>query len=325
MSEHPEAIGYAKIPVGISSCLLGNRVRYDGGHRAHSYIIETLGEYFEFREFCPEIEIGMGVPRKPLRLSRIDSDEIRCWSVEDATKDFTDELQQCADDQQRWHEKLCGYILKKDSPSCGMQRVEVWNDEMPARDGIGIYAAKMMQNYPCLPVVEEGALGDAVSRENFMQRVFALRRWYEMVESGLCVDHLVDFHARHLLIIMSHDRYSSRTLGRLVAATSNDNLEENTRDYLCQFMQVLKIHATRSNHLHVLQQLQGYLTSSLNDADNQELAQSLERYSIGQLPLGIAIGLFNRLLGKHPNEHICNAWYLNPYPSELSTSTQAKL
>ena len=243
MKQYPEARQHGKLAVGVSSCLLGDRVRYDGGHKANSTITETLGKVFEFRGFCPEIEIGLGVPRKPIFLIRKDPDEIRCVSVDDAGNDYTDKLRLCAEKQKHWHAGLCGYIVKKDSPSCGMERVEVRSDDIPADDGIGIYAAKMMENYPFLPVVDEAGLRDPVSLENFMQRVFALGRWREMVRSGLEVKALLDFHARHQLIIKSHDQGSARKLEQLVAAVNTECLEKNASDYLRQFMQALKIPA----------------------------------------------------------------------------------
>ena len=171
----PGAPAAEKIPVGISSCLLGDQVRYDGGHKRHSYITDTLGEYFEFHPFCPEVDIGLGVPRKPIRLVRTDGG-IRCVAIDDPAIDHTEALRVCLASRRVWASSLCGYILKKDSPSCGMERVRVWNGEMPSRDGSGIYADALMSEFPYLPVIEEGRLDDPVLRENFIQRVFALSR-----------------------------------------------------------------------------------------------------------------------------------------------------
>lgn len=310
-------VALEKIPIGISSCLLGQRVRYDGGHKAHSYITQTLGEYFEFRPFCPELEIGLGVPRKPIRLSRAGSDEIRCISVDDAGHDFTSALRDCADEQRNWQQQLCGYILKKDSPSCGMERVKVWNDVMPVREGTGIYADRLMQNFPHLPVEEEGRLGDAILRENFIQRVFALRRWHKMLAQGLTVAALIDFHARHKLVIMSHDQSQYRALGQLVAQTTRENLTASADTYLLQFMQALRIRATRGNHVNVLQHIQGYLKTDLDADDKQELVQSIMNYRLGLLPLIVPITLLNHHFRKYPNSYIANSWYMIPYPTEL--------
>jgi uncharacterized protein YbgA (DUF1722 family)/uncharacterized protein YbbK (DUF523 family) len=322
MIEQDTDYSIEKIPVGISSCLLGQRVRYDGGHKNHSYIVGTLGEYFDFRPFCPELEIGLGVPRKPIRLSRVGSDTIRCIPIGDNSLDLTPRLQQCADTQQDWQRELCGYILKKDSPSCGMERVKVWDDVMPVRDGIGIFAGRMMQNLPYLPVEEEGRLGDAVLRENFIQRVFALRRWHEMSAQGISVGALVDFHARHKLILMSHNQNRYRTLGQLVAQTTRATLIDNAQQYLLQFMKALKIRATRGNHVNVLQHIQGYLKTNLDPDDKQELVQTIANYRHGLLPLIVPITLLNHYFRKFPNEYISNSWYMKPYPAEMKLQNE---
>lgn len=307
----------AKIPVGISSCLLGQRVRYDGGHKSHSYITQTLGEYFEFRAFCPELAIGLGVPRTPIRLIRSVENEIRCVASNNPANDFTDALRTCADQQRSWQQELCGYILKKDSPSCGMERVKIWNEVMPVREGQGIYAGQLQQNFPYLPVEEEGRLGDAVLRENFIQRVFALRRWHRMLASGLTVAALIEYHAHHKLIIMSHDQTMNRALGQLVAQTTRENLVDSARAYLLQFMQALQIRATRGNHVNVLQHIQGYLKTDLDTDDKQELVQSINNYRLGLLPLIVPITLLNHYFRKHPSSYIANSWYMSPYPAEL--------
>ena len=312
----------SKIPIGISSCLLGERVRYDGGHKGHSYITGTLGEYFEFRSFCPELAIGLGVPRKPIRLVRAEGKSINCVEIDNPDKDYTEPLTSCADAQDGWIKSLCGYILKKDSPSCGMERVKVWGKNMPVRDGAGIFARRMMERFPYLPVEEEGRLGDAVLRENFVQRVFVMQRWHQLVDSGLSVGKLVDFHARHKLIIMSHDQNRYRELGRLVADIDKINLTAAADDYLLALMQALKIRATRKNHVNVLQHIQGYLKNYLDGDDKQEMVQTIENYRQGLLPLIVPITLLNHFFRKHPNDYTSNSWYMNPYPAELCLQNQ---
>lgn len=306
-----------RIPVGISSCLLGERVRYDGGHKGHSYITRTLGDYFEFRPFCPELAIGLGVPRKPIRLQR-QNREVRCVQIDDFDKDYTDALTECADQQVAWQKKLCGYILKKDSPSCGMERVKVWDEVMPRREGVGVFAKQLMANFPYLPVEEEGRLGDAVLRENFIQRVFALRRWHQLQDEGLTVGGLVEFHARHKLILMSRDQIVYRKLGRLVANTTRDNLEQSSEQYLHEFMALMKIRASRKNQVNVLQHIQGYLKNHLDAEDKQELVHNIEKYRRGQVPLIVPITLLNHHFRRNPDSYILNSYYMNPYPEELS-------
>ena len=307
-----------KIPVGISSCLLGEKVRYDGGHKNNSYIGKTLGQYFDLQAFCPELAIGLGIPRKPIRLSRKGSNVIRCIPVDNPEPDFTEALAKSANDKKQWHSKLCGYILKKDSPSCGMERVKVWDDVMPIREGVGIYAGQMMENVPYLPVEEEGRLGDAVLRENFIQRVFIMRRWFQLKEEGLTLNELLKFHARHKLIVMSHNQNRYRELGKLLAAARKDNVEEVAAEYLLKLMSALKIPATRGNHVNVLQHIQGYLKKPLDKEDKLELTETVNKYRLGQLPLIVPITLLNHFFRKHPDEYIANSWYMNPYPEEMS-------
>ena len=169
-----------KIPVGISSCLSGQEVRFDGGHKQNAYIMQTLGQCFDFRTFCPEVDIGLGIPREPIRLVAR-AGQLRCVGTRTAELDVTDALVECADRQRTWQRDICGYILKKDSPSCGMERVKVYGGNMPSRTGAGIVAARMMENFPDLPVEEEGRLGDPVLRENFVHRVFIYWRWRQQV------------------------------------------------------------------------------------------------------------------------------------------------
>ncbi len=309
--------GNLKIPIGISSCLLGERVRYDGGHKGHSYITGTLGNYFEFQPFCPEVAIGLGIPRKPIRLWRNEKKKIRCVSASDSNLDFTEQLENCGDAQYDWHKHLCGYILKKDSPSCGMERVKIWDNVMPKREGVGVYADKLIKNFPYLPVEEEGRLGDAILRENFIQRVFAMHRWFKLVSQGLSIGQLADFHARHKLILMSHDQTSYRQLGQLVAGTTRESLVEDSKKYLLRFMSSLKKRASRGNHVNVLQHIQGYLKASLDSDDKEELVRTIERYRKGQIPLIVPITLLNHYFRKYPNAYISNSWYMNPYPEEL--------
>ncbi|MFI3218707.1 MAG: DUF523 and DUF1722 domain-containing protein, partial [Methylococcales bacterium] len=210
-----------KIPVGISSCLLGDNVRFDGGHKRDAYIVGTLSHYFDFRLFCPEMAIGLGTPRPTMHLIKKDN-AVRCVVIKDPDHDVTDRLKDYAEQQN--HSDLCGYIVKKDSPSCGMERVKVFAGEIPHRNGVGIYAEIMMRNYPLLPVEEEGRLGDAGLRENFIQRVYVLYRWKQLIAEGLSPQSLTHFHARHKLIIMSHGDY--QPLGQLLASATKANVTD---------------------------------------------------------------------------------------------------
>lgn len=303
--------------IGISSCLLGFEVRYDGGHKRHSYIEQTLGQYFEFRAFCPEVEAGLGVPRPTLQLREM-STGIRCVGVKDHSFDATESLQGLAQANIEWLDGLCGYILKKDSPSCGMERVKIYRGEVPQKVGVGIFAEQLKQGWPLLPMEEEGRLGDPLLRENFICRVFVLYRWRQLLLSGLTVSGLMAFHSAHKLILMSHNQSRARELGRLVAETSTENLAINAGHYIASVMETLRQPASRGNHVNVLQHIQGYLKRGLDGDDKQELVETIESYRLGQVPLIVPITLLRHHFRRQPDPFIAQSHYLAPHPGELA-------
>jgi uncharacterized protein YbgA (DUF1722 family)/uncharacterized protein YbbK (DUF523 family) len=305
-----------KIPIGISSCLLGEEVRFDGGHKNNSYITQTLGNYFSFKPFCPEVDIGLGTPREPIRLV-VEKESVRCVGTKTSSLDVTNELIACADNQQGWQQEIYGYILKKDSPSCGMERVKQYRNNSVERTGVGIYANQMMRNFPNLPIEEEGRLGDPIIRENFIQRVFIYYRWGELIASGLEWESLTKFHAQHKLILMSHDQNLARELGRELSEASSKNLSDYADEYIANLMTILKIKATRGNHVNVLQHIQGYLKKHLDKEDKQELSEAIEQYRLGYLPLIVPITLLRHHFLKYPDDYISNSYYMNPHPKEL--------
>lgn len=308
-----------KIPIGISSCLLGEPVRFDGSHKRDAYIVGTLSEYFEFHPFCPEVAIGLRIPRPTIRLVIIDN-AIRCVGVKDPELDVTDCLRDVAEQQKECHAGLCGYILKRDSPSCGMERVKVYAGEQPNRIGFGIYAQVMMRNNPLLPIEEEGRLGDPGLRENFIQRVYVLYRWQQLMAEGLSARSLMHFHARHKLIIMSHADY--RDLGQLLADLSKANLTQVAERYILQLMNMLKTVVSRSNHVNVLQHIQGYLKKELSADDKAELREIIERYRGGEIPLIVPLTLLKHHFRKSPDPYIEESYYMSPYPQELQLINQ---
>ncbi|MGY6274553.1 YbgA family protein [Methylomonas sp. MgM2] len=305
------------IPVGVSSCLLGHQVRYDAAHKYHSYIERTLGRYFQFRAFCPEVEAGLGIPRPAVQLRQFEH-QIRVVGVKDHALDVTEPLSQVCEKQREWLDGLCGYILKKDSPSCGMERVKLYEHNVPARKGVGIFAAYLQQHFPALPLEEEGRLGDPALRENFVQRVFVRYRWQQMCQQGLSVRSLMDFHSRHKLIAMSHDQNSVRALGRLIAPATPANLNDIADHYLVDLMACLKIVATRGNHVNVLQHIQGYLKTKLDSDDKQELVETIEHYRLGKVPLIVPLTLLRHHFRRQPDTFIDGSYYMMPHPAELS-------
>ena len=306
-----------KIPVGISSCLLGDNVRFDGGHKRDAYIVGTLSHYFDFRLFCPEMAIGLGTPRQTMHLIKKDN-AVRCVVIKNPDHDVTDSLKDYAEQQN--HSDLCGYIIKKDSPSCGMERVKVFAGEIPHRNGVGIYAEVMMRNYPLLPVEEEGRLGDAGLRENFIQRVYVLYRWKQLLAEGLSPQSLTHFHARHKLIIMSHGDY--QPLGQLLASATKANVTEIAAQYILQLMTLLKVVVKRKSHVNVLQHIQGYLKKELSADNKAELCELIERYRNGEIPLIVPLTLLKHHFRQSPDAYIEDSYYMSPYPQELQLINQ---
>lgn len=308
-----------KIPVGISSCLIGESVRFDGGHKRDSYIMGTLSEFFEFRAFCPEVAIGLGIPRPTIHLVKI-AGQIRCVGVKNPELEVTEPLRAYAQSVTPQHADLCGYIVKKDSPSCGMSRVKVFTNGQPHKEGVGIYTEVLMANNPLLPVEEEGRLGDPGLRENFIQRVYVLYRWKALLAEGLTLNNLMRFHARHKLIIMSHGDY--RELGQLLASATKENVLDIANTYISQLMPLLKNVASRGSHVNVLQHIQGYLKKELDNDDKAELCEIIERYRQGELPLIVPLTLLKHHFRKAPDPYIEDSYYMSPYPQELKLTNQ---
>ena len=307
------------IAIGISSCLLGEAVRFDGNHKHDSWITSELGQFFTFRPVCPEVAIGLGVPREPIRLTG-DVNAPRVTGTRDPALDVTDKLENYG---RRMATELgpdiSGYILKARSPSCGMERVPVYTGERGGveRKGIGAYARTLMASAPLLPVEEEGRLHDPVLRENFIERVFAFRRWQDLIRGGVSRGRLVDFHTAHKLTLMSHGAVQMRELGRLVADLGKRPIREAAEEYGRHFMAALTRRATRRRHTDVLMHLSGYLKRQLDSADRQELREIIEAYRLGHVPLIVPITLLQHHFRRHPDDFVARQVYLQPHPGEL--------
>mgnify|MGYP001812930134 FL=1 len=306
-----------KITIGISSCLLGNEVRHDGGHKRNLYVMNTLAEYFSFRPYCPEMAIGLGVPRPTIRLTRHDG-AIRLTGSSDTGLDLTDDMNSWSSGAVSGMDEVSGFILKKDSASCGMERVRVYDSKgAPSRDGVGLFAAALMQAMPWLPVEEEGRLNDPSLRENFIERVFTYYRWRQMMSSGLTIPTLMDFHQRHKFILLAHDEEEYRRLGRLVAGVTRESLGETAREYLLRMMALLKSRTSRKRNTNVLMHVMGYLKNRIEGDDKQELLEVLDSYRLGKVPLIVPITLMRHHLRRFPDDYIDKQYFMAPYPEEL--------
>ncbi len=310
--------GQTPIRIGISSCLLGEKVRFDKGHKRDAFIVDTLGQFFSWTPVCPEMEIGLGTPRESLRLIG-DTTAPRLIAPK-SQSDYTETMQQFANDRLAQLEdlELHGYILKKGSPSCGMARVRVYSHNgIPQRNGQGLFARALMTHFPLLPVEEEGRLCDMGLRENFIARVFAYYRWRRFVASHPTPKDVVRFHTQNKMTLLAHSRPHHQVLGRLVAQAGTQPIDDLLHDYGSQFMAALKVKATRKKHADVLSHLQGHLKKKLDAMDKAELVTCIDDYRQGFVPLVVPLTLLQHHFKRHPTPWVEEQTYLHPYPTEL--------
>ena len=306
------------IRIGVSACLLGDEVRYDGGHKRDRFLAEVLGPLVEWVRVCPEVESGMSTPRPSLRLVD-DGGALRLLTVKTGV-DHTASMTAYATKKARAleDEDLCGYVLKKDSPSCGMTRVKVYREGEPGRrTGVGIFAAALMARLPHLPVEEEGRLTDPRLRENFIERVFAYRRLRDLFESRWTVGALVAFHTAHKLVLLSHSTQAYTALGRLVATAKSAERAAVRQQYTAGFMDALSVIATPKRHTNVLQHMVGYFKKSLDPASRAELLAAIEDYRLGLVPLVVPVTLVRHHVRVHDVAYLAGQVYLAPHPKEL--------
>jgi uncharacterized protein YbgA (DUF1722 family)/uncharacterized protein YbbK (DUF523 family) len=313
------------IKIGVSSCLLGKEVRYNGGHSHDRYITGTLGQYFAFVDVCPEVEAGFGIPRETLRL--VGDPESPRLLTSRTGRDYTDTMHNWAQKrvQELAKEDLCGFIFKSKSPSSGMERVKVYTEKgFPGSNkGVGLFARAFMASFPLIPVEEEGRLHDAALRENFIERIFALKRWRQVAEQKKSRGSIVAFHTEHKLQIMSHSLQHYRDMGRLVARAKDIPLDSLHQQYEAMFMQALSLNATVKKNVNVLQHMAGYFKKELSKDEKQELQEVIEQYHHNYTPLIVPITLVNHYVRKYEQEYLKNQYYLNPHPIELKLRNRA--
>lgn len=308
-----------QLRLGISSCLLGNEVRYNGGHQLDRYLTHTLGKFVEYVPVCPEVGCGMSIPREPVRLVG-DVAAPRLVGRETGT-DWTEAMQTWAADRLQALEELdlCGFIFKAKSPSSGMGRVKVYPPEggQPRYDGRGLFAGMFMDRFPLLPVEDDGRLHDPVLRENFITRVFTMKRWRDTLKQGKTVGNLVDFHTRHKLLLMSCSVESYRALGKMVAGAAKHDPEPLFDDYLEQLIKALTLKSTIKKNINVLQHVLGYFKKDLDAAEKQECLELFEAYRQGHVPRIVPITLLNHYVRKYGKQYLAEQTYLNQHPTEL--------
>ncbi|NVK25498.1 MAG: DUF1722 domain-containing protein [Gammaproteobacteria bacterium] len=304
------------IEIGISACLVGEKVRYDASNKPSNFCNHELGKHVRYKAFCPEVAVGLPIPRPTIR-QILDGDVIKV-ARPDGSGDVSDALREYGRKVAKLTSTMSGYVFCAKSPSCGMERVKMYSPEgNPLREqSVGVFAKEIMDANPLLPCEENGRLNDPVIKENFVARVFAYRKWQELVESGLSKHKLMTFHSQYKYTLMSHDLVAYKELGRLLARADLD-VEQMADQYVAGFMAALKIKATRKKHANTLAHIQGYFSKHLTKEQRQELTEQIEAYRVGLSPLIAPLTLVKHYLMEHPKPYLAQQSYLNPYPDEL--------
>ena len=313
------------LKIGVSMCLLGAKVRFDGQHKRDSFLMDVLAPYVQWIPVCPEVEAGMSIPRPIVRLQKDNAGKTLMVAPDSGT-DWTARMERfsykrTADLEE---EDLDGYVLKKSSPTCGMERVKLYpmpsanaEHSQPTKDGVGLFAAALLARFPNLPIEEEGRLEDPTLRENFIERLFAYHRLKALWAGRWNVGALVVFHTAHKLTLMAHSPEAYRSLGRLVAGAKAIPKAQVREQYEGQFMEAMKKRATPGRHANVLQHMAGYLRPHLDDSDRTELAGLIEDHRKGETPLVVPLTLLRHHIRRHNIEYLRCQTYLDPHPKEL--------
>ncbi len=304
--------------IGISACLLGQKVRYDGGDKKDSFLVDTFGRYVKWMPVCPELEAGMGVPREPVRLVGDVSNPLMIGDP--SAKDWTQTMRRFTAQKARDLEALgiSGYILKSHSPSCGMERVPVYrSNAISLRQGRGLFAAGLMWKMTSLPVEEEGRLHDPQLRENFIERVFAYQRWQELARKRKSIGLLVEFHTRHKLLLLAHSEAHYHRLGRLVTAAKRLSINKAYEQYARLFMAALTVQASVKKHCNVLEHMAGYFSKHVPPEERQELSELIRDFRRQMIPLIVPLTMMRHYVKKYRIPYLQDQIYLEPHPKEI--------
>lgn len=313
-----------RIKLGVSSCLLGNPVRYNGQHTLDRFLTDQLGQYVEWVPVCPEVECGLPVPRETMRLVGMPEAPrlVTTHSGIDHTAQMLTWIDKKLPELER--ENLCGFVFKSRSPSSGMQGVKIYTEQgMPSRQGSGLFAGAFMQSFPLLPVEDEGRLNDAGLRENFIERIFVMQRWKKYIETDGSLAGLVDFHTRHKLLIMAHSPGDLRPLGALVAQGRRADRERLREEYFKLLMSALTLKATVRKNTNVLDHIMGYFKKQLTAGEKKEAKDLIADYHQGLVPLIVPVVLLRHYVRSFDDSYLKEQLYLNPHPSELKLRNHA--
>ena len=305
-----------KIKIGISSCLLGNKVRYDGQHKLDNFLKNTLGQFVEWLPICPEVECGLSIPREAMNLhGTLENPQLYTIRTK---KNLTEKMQNWISVKisELAKENLSGFIFKKKSPSSGLYDAKLYNEKgFSYAKTPGLFAKAFIENFPLIPVEDEGRLHDPVLRENFIERCFIFYRWQEMVSSNFSKHSLSDFHKKHKLIVMSHSPSSTAVLGRI--ASKSEINQSDLNDYITLLMEILKKKATVKKHVNVLHHIMGYFKKDLSSWEKQELIEIIESYHNVLIPLIVPLTILQHYIKKYNKEYLMEQYYIYQHPAEL--------
>lgn len=308
----------APVKIGISSCLLGNKVRYDGGHSHDRFLTQTLGQFAEYVPVCPEVECGMPIPRESVRLegSAENPRLVTRKTAVDKTGQMENWIKDCLEELAK--EDLCGFIFKSKSPSSGLYRIRVYGDDGKVRkNGTGLFAKAFTKAFPRIPVEESGRLNDPKLRENFIENIFSLQRWRRLLDSSVTLGSLVTFHTQNKLLILSHNQDIYRKMGKLVAQGKEYVFHDLIDQYETFLLKALRLPTTVKKNINVLQHIMGFFKKELSPDEKQELLSVFEQYRSGYVPLIVPITLINHYVRKYDQPWLKTQTYLNPHPFEL--------
>ena len=311
-----------RLKLGISSCLLGEEVRWNAGHKLDRYLTYTLGQFVDFVPVCPEVEAGFGVPRESLRL--VGDPEAPRLVTFKTKEDKTEPMLKWAGKRVKELEKedLCGFIFKSDSPSSGMIRVKVYSEKgMPEKKGVGMFAREFMTHFPRIPVEDDGRLHNPEIRENFIERIFTLRRWRQTLAKKATMGGLVEFHTRNKLLILAHSPKHAGLMGKLVAEGKSLPITDLFSRYEKILMEALALKTTLKKNMNVLQHMMGYFKKQLTSDEKQELLEVYDQYYQGLVPLLVPLTLMNHYVRKYDQPYLKEQTFLNPHPVELKLRT----
>ena len=307
-----------KPQIGVSACLASQAVRFDGGFMSNKFILNECTPFFDIHTVCPEVEMGLGIPRQVIQLRDFEG-EIKLVYSKNPENEITPEMREFSERRIKSLPTLDGYIFKKDSPSCGVFKVPVKNNKsgMRKRNGIGIFAQAFKDKHPNVPTEDEGRLNDKGIRENFLERVYAHYRWRQIAETQNPLKSFRDYHKKYKLILMAKDNNAYRQLGRMVASVNKNNFNEVSEQYFCLFMQAMSNIPSHGHHINVMMHILGYLKDQLNKKDKAELLEWFETYREERVARVTPLMLLQHHFNRHQNDYIAEQYYFSPFPSKL--------